>query len=719
MRRCVISRRPLWPSSGPEVRVLFEEIASMLNRPPARRLKLPPLRSLLLLAGALVLSPSLSSGQEAPVAVIDVPFLAQTPELCGGAAAAMVLRYWGVPDVQAEDFSSLVDRSRGGIATGALSASFVERGFEATSIRAESVDIEGEIRRGRPVIALVDGGGGRLHYVVIVAWASGRVLFHDPATGPFRLKSEAEFRRLWKASQDWALVAAPGTGLHLRPDARDAPAVAPTHPRPCDALVEPAIAVARGGEPEGAVPALTAAMEICPLEPRPLTALAGVRFRQGRFKEAAGLARLALERAPGDLDTWRLLATSLYLAEEREHALAAWNRLDEPRIDRVQIEGLIRTRQDTATAFLGLTPRDILTPQSLSLAARRVEQLPTSSGGRVTYRPGAEGRADVIASVGEGGLFEPWRILVLRLGIEAASKRETSLQIRSPTGRGEKVEIGGRFAAHRPSFRASIDTPRFAGLPGVVTVAGLWDRQTYRLGAASDAVALIETRGRGAVDWSDWRSAVMRLELGAAIDRFHLSDDRKTFISVRAAFEARRAADRLSLLVDGTSWRSLGEGRSFEEFGAAGVFRSRVRSRGFVVNARFDARRATTAAPLAIWPGAGTGPGRPLLLRASKLIRGGELTGEVLGRGLLHGTVEVEIPVADRGAARLGLAAFTDWARPWDTRARVGPGSNVFALGLGVRLRAPGGAAFRVDVAKRPGRAGLVYSAGVIPVWPR
>jgi len=41
--------------------------------------------------------------------VLDVPFIAQSESLCGGAAAAMVLRYWGERGLTAESFASLVD----------------------------------------------------------------------------------------------------------------------------------------------------------------------------------------------------------------------------------------------------------------------------------------------------------------------------------------------------------------------------------------------------------------------------------------------------------------------------------------------------------------------------------------------------------------------------------------------------------------------------------
>ena len=48
---------------------------------------------------------------------IDVPFLPQTDALCGGAAAAMVFRYWGDAHADVQEFAPLVDRRAGGIAT--------------------------------------------------------------------------------------------------------------------------------------------------------------------------------------------------------------------------------------------------------------------------------------------------------------------------------------------------------------------------------------------------------------------------------------------------------------------------------------------------------------------------------------------------------------------------------------------------------------------------
>ena len=44
--------------------------------------------------------------------ILAVPFSPQSDQLCGGAAAAMVLRYWGEREVHAEDFAALSELFR-------------------------------------------------------------------------------------------------------------------------------------------------------------------------------------------------------------------------------------------------------------------------------------------------------------------------------------------------------------------------------------------------------------------------------------------------------------------------------------------------------------------------------------------------------------------------------------------------------------------------------
>jgi len=633
----------------------------------------------------------------------------------------MLLRYWGVADVQAEDFAPLVDRTAGGISTVALSQALAARGLAPRSVRAVPAQVAREVARGRPVIALIDGGGGRLHYVVIVAWARGQVLFHDPAIGPFRLLAESAFEGLWKATDGFALFVSPASPLPqsdagLKGEAPPTPSPPATGGGPCDALIDPAIETARSDDPEAAVAPLAAAVDLCPTEARALAALAGVRFRQERWGDSADFARRALSREGTDPEMWRLLGANLYLADRPREALAAWNRIEEPRIDRIEIDGLLRTRQDLATSILGLKGRDVLTLEALTLAERRLASMPTATGVRVSYRPLTGGKADVVATLGEARLTEPWLFLAARLVTKGAVRREMSVRLNGVAHRGESLQVGVRFESHRPSFWATIEAPRLGGWPGVVSLSALWDRQTYRPDPAGSTVSSVETRRRGAAAWSHWVRPNLRLEVGLAADRFEAKGD---FASIRTSAELRFFADRAALLAGAESWKGVGDAEAFAEGGATVALRARPAPGRFQLNLRLDGRRASRRAPLAVWPGAGTGPGRPLLLRALPLVESGELIGEGFGRGLLHATVEGELKVAQRGPARLGLAAFGDWARAWERMPPRGGGENLFSVGLGLRLRGFGDSTFRVDVAMRPGSRDVVLSGGVIPPWPR
>ena len=58
----------------------------------------------LALAAALAVPP-----EPATPSGLTVPFLPQTEALCGGAAAAMVLRYWGERHADVQQFAPLVE----------------------------------------------------------------------------------------------------------------------------------------------------------------------------------------------------------------------------------------------------------------------------------------------------------------------------------------------------------------------------------------------------------------------------------------------------------------------------------------------------------------------------------------------------------------------------------------------------------------------------------
>ena len=222
--------------------------------------------ALLVVSALAAAGPALSTAQTLPAAgsarLLDVPYLPQTPDLCGGAAVAMVLRYWGERRIDAQDFAGLVDRSAAGIRTDVLSADVRRRGWQALTIDA-AVDASArwmheQIDRGRPVIALVQVSPNRYHYVVIVAWTPEHVIAHDPARAPFQVLARADFDRAWASAGRWALLVLPP---ETRGRQAEAPLPLPTRDSDesspasdCAVLVQAMTARARGGELETADP---------------------------------------------------------------------------------------------------------------------------------------------------------------------------------------------------------------------------------------------------------------------------------------------------------------------------------------------------------------------------------------------------------------------------------------------------------------------------------
>src|SRR5512144_1307005 len=118
------------------------------------------------LAAALSLASSLT---------IEVPFVPQTDALCGGAAAAMVFRYWGDAHADPQQFASLIERHRGasGIADDVLVRAIGSRGWRTERLAAPDPTGDGlaglraRLAARQPVIVLLADRGSQYHYVVV------------------------------------------------------------------------------------------------------------------------------------------------------------------------------------------------------------------------------------------------------------------------------------------------------------------------------------------------------------------------------------------------------------------------------------------------------------------------------------------------------------------------------------------------------------------------
>src|SRR5207247_1730718 len=238
---------------------------------------------------------SRAQSDPSPLRVLDVPYLPQSEALCGGAAAAMVMRYWGARGVRRETCASLVERDAGGIPTGALASALEQRGWTVVAGAMDGGQVGEQLALGRPVIALIEDRPLRYHYVVLVSWQKtedGRrkaddeaVIVHDPARAPFRVLDGARFERVWAKADHWALVALPPARLESARAPGESEDVAPS--AACAGTVAAGVKLARENDRDGARATLARAASECPGDSAPWRELAGIDVLDERWPAAA------------------------------------------------------------------------------------------------------------------------------------------------------------------------------------------------------------------------------------------------------------------------------------------------------------------------------------------------------------------------------------------------------------------------------------------------
>ena len=647
---------------------------------------------------AVSVSSTAAREQAGAVHLLDVPYIAQSEALCGGAAAAMVIRFWGATGVYAETFADLVDRAEGGIRTADLARALEARGWNTLAFAGDAALIQSHLLKRRPVIALIEDRPGRFHYVVIVGWTKGRVVLHDPAMAPFRVLEESVFVAAWRKADLWTMLVLPTDRTTSeaeraaadRGEAGSRDPVAVIAPELCGGLVREGVRLASTGALDESRRLLETAIDACPGAAAPWRELAGLRALRGEWNAAASGAREALRRDPSDEHAWRILATSRFLEGDLESALDAWNRVGEPLLDLVSVAGLDRTRYRVAADMLRLRTNALVTASDLKAARRRIGELPSAFVTRVTYIPGESGRARVDASVVERPVAPVSALQLLATALRAATDREVRPSFASVTHGGELWSAHWRWWERRPRVSLMLSAPAPWRLGTTWSIESYSETQTYRL-AAGDVE---ETRRGAAFRILDWPAGDVRWYSEVGISRWR---DDATAVTLEAGAARHLLADRA--IGELAVMAATGDIRTWTA-SARGNWRSSTKHEGTVWLARIGYDAAGTSAPFALWSGAGAGQGRDLLLRAHPILDDGLVTASVLGRRVAHGGVEARRWFGMKTRPlKLAAAAFVDAAQArrgadfTDGRAHVDAGA-------GVRIGLTGAGMLRIDIAR-------------------
>ena len=142
---------------------------------------------------------------------LDVPFVRQEKNGCGAASIAMLMRYWGREETDAQQiYADLYSKDQRGIRGSDVEQFLQAHGFRTFVFPGEWQDFKHHLVKGRPLIVCLKKGTS-LHFVVVVGVDSARGLLfiNDPARRKLLRVERAEFESDWIAVNRWTLLAVP------------------------------------------------------------------------------------------------------------------------------------------------------------------------------------------------------------------------------------------------------------------------------------------------------------------------------------------------------------------------------------------------------------------------------------------------------------------------------------------------------------------------------
>jgi predicted double-glycine peptidase len=655
--------------------------------------------------------------------VLDVPYLTQKDDLSGGAAVAMVFKYWGNGDLVAGDFRSAVDPREKGIPATALVKAVSTRGWRASILSAPDAangsvaDVAREVELGRPPIVRLEVSPKVYHYVVVVAVTNRDVVIHDPASRPFETMTRQQFSKRWSGAGSWALIVLPPTEPTSKPRHRTidvtVPAGLPAKAE-CATLISQAVADSKSGDEAASERSLLLATSRCPENADAWRELAGLRFVNSQWAEAQTLAEKAVRAAPEDQRSWKILAASLYLRGNALEALRAWNRAGEPRVDTVIVSGANRTQEAVIRERIGLESQDLLTPSAFRRAARRASDLPVATDGIVRFFPHDDEGASLEVDIHEGAAY-PFTLATLGNVVgRGLFIHEVRIPFAGPTGHGERIDVEYGWKRNRPRAAVRLTTPAPGRIPGLIVFEWSRSRQTFELAGDFGEGRHIEDSKGVRVGLEDWATGRIHWSVDGMYNRIAQGP----FVAFGAGLDTRLLDDHVAILVDGSSWYGTDGGRAFRLTSTAVKWRQRTSAAAGGLSAEAGAAGASQETPLTFWSGADVGSSRQALLRGHKLLTDGVVTSQVFGRRFIFASSTYERPIRTFKYGTITVAGFVDSARPFKGIVPTWDVTQV-DIGFGARLHSSTYGSVRADFGYGLRDGSTAVSAAFVREWPR
>jgi predicted double-glycine peptidase len=615
---------------------------------------------------------------------LEVPFVAQRKDTCGAAALAMVLRYWGDDATHDEVARTLLTPELHGIAGSRLAEFARGRGMEAVAYKGDMANLREFVGKGRPLIVAWDMGRGRYHDVVVVGFDDerGAVLVHNPAEGASRAVEKRAFEKRWAGAGYWTLLVA-----------RDRAVAAPAT---YEELVARGVAAGRSGSHAEAEDALQRAIAAAPSRPEARVELAGLRFLEKKYEDAAAGFASALIYQP-DPYAREMLAASLHLAGHTEDALKEWNRLGQPRLDQVEIKGLVHTHDRVARRELSVFPEGVLDLGAYRESRLRLEELGIFKRIELRPLPKQRGHVDLEVDLAERHGFGDLVEVGTRSAVFAIRKKVV-LRYFNLAGEGINLGLDYKWQKTQPHLKGSVEWPRPFGLPANLRVEALRARPSYDLGGPftlrtrGGDVSLRRVVGPGTVAEAGWRVRDRTFSLArpdapdGRISGYQLGLDHRFVDRRRNRFDmSARFFQALSSLGSDLSYPLGQVALRYHGFLSLPDGKPIARS---ALAAQLILGRGGRRTPLdeMFTPGASSEMDYPL--RGHYMRRRGILGGTAIGKDLDLLNVELRRRLADAARFQLGAVAFYDGARLPATAQ--GGSRRMHDLGLGLRLASRG-----------------------------